>query len=97
MTALLLALALARDVVFVDAGARPIYSLRVGHARSGSWTDDLLGFAGVVDVSSGREVRVPVDDRDCLLDIRATFDDGNAVVLTDVDLCHTPVVRIPGP
>ena len=97
MMDLLLAVALMRPIVFVDAGARPVYGIRIGHAEAATWTDDLLGFAGTLDVSTGREVRVPLDDRDCILDVRATFDDGTVVVLHAMDLCHTDLVKIPSP
>jgi hypothetical protein len=76
-----------RPVLIVNAGDDAIFSLKVGHAASSSWGDDVLGFSGVIEVSRGRVIRVSFDAAQCVYDLQATYRNGSVVVKHDVDLC----------
>lgn len=89
-----LALTSARDVVVINTGNDAIFALRVGDAQAARWSDDLLGFAGVIDVSRGRTVALPVDRRHCLGDVEATFRGGATVVVRNVNLCRVQHLAI---
>jgi len=78
-----------RAILVVNGGNEAIFSLRLGHASTDPpvWSADLLPFDGVIDVSEGRDVTVPVDPAACTADLQATYKDGHAIVVQDVDLC----------
>lgn len=81
-------------VLVLNAAESPIFAVRIGHAEENAWGPDLLPFNDVVDVSRGRELRLPPDLTDCSYDVSATFGDGTSVVLRDVDLCTVTELRI---
>ncbi len=88
LPALLLATALSlRDIVVVNQSPEAIFTVRVGHVADGTWSDDLLGFARVIDVSRGVAVRFPVDLSVCNYDVQATLRSGTVVVVPSVNLC----------
>ena len=88
MLPLLLAAALSvRDIVVINQSAEAIFALRVGRVSDGTWSDDLLGFAEVIDVSRGASVRIPVDLSVCNYDVQATLRSGAVVVVPSVNLC----------
>jgi len=76
-----------RTILVTNGGDRAIVALRVGQAAPKSWSDDLLGFDGVIQVSRGREIRMSVDPSACFSDVKATYQDGRDVVQHDVNLC----------
>ena len=76
-----------RSVLVINAGNRPIFALRIGHATQKLWSADMLGFDRTIDVSSGVEVPIDFDPATCAYDIEATYGDGSVVVKHDVDLC----------
>ena len=86
--AALLATALdVRPVLVVNAGDEAILSFRVGNASTSTWSDDVLGFDDVIEVSKGRVLRIPYDRTNCIGDVQATYRDGSVVVKRDLDLC----------
>jgi hypothetical protein len=77
-----------RTVLLLNTADQPIFEVHVGHAGQNAWSSDLLGFDDVIDVSRGREVRIPFNSAGCSYDVSATYRDGLVVVLHDVDLCR---------
>jgi hypothetical protein len=93
--ALTLAVALSlRDIVFVNQTHIPIFHIRIGHVTDGTWSDDLLGFADVIDVSRGVPLHVPVDPGICTYDVQATLRNDAVVVVPSVNLCTTDHLEI---
>lgn len=88
LAALVLASALSlREVIVVNQSPEAIFAIRVGHTTDGTWSDDLLGFARVIDVSRGVAVRFPIDLSVCNYDVQATLRSGSVVVVPSVNLC----------
>jgi hypothetical protein len=78
-----------RALLVVNRGNRPIFEIRIGHDAAQTWSGDLLGFATVIDVSSGREVPLGISPAQCVFDVLATYQGGHREILHDVDLCST--------
>ena len=83
-----------RDITVVNRTDTAIFTLRIGHLPDGGWSDDLLGFANVIDVSRGVHVYVPVDPAVCTYDVQATLRGGAVVVVPSVDLCTADSLNI---
>lgn len=83
-----------RDVTVVNRMDTAIFSLRVGRSQENTWSDDLLGFANVIDVSRGVVVHVPIDSTTCTYDVQATLRGGAVVVIPSVDLCATDTLDV---
>ena len=81
-----------RSVLVLNGGNEAIFTLRVGHSATNAWSDDLLGFASVVDVGRGVDVTIDVDPAVCTYDLTATYGDGHTQMQT-VDLCTVDRVR----
>jgi hypothetical protein len=71
---------------FVNAATEPVYAIRIGHRAAGTWSEDLLGPAQVVEVGEAERVSVRLVGT-CWYDVRFQFSDGHAAELDDVDLC----------
>ncbi len=76
-----------RQVLVINTGNVPIFTLRVGDASTQHWGSDALGFDGVIDIGRGRMVRFPVDRSTCVADVRARFQGGAVIVMSHVDVC----------
>ena len=88
MISITLAAALTlRDIVFINQAPEAVFNVRIGHTQDNAWSDDLLGFADVIDVSRGVVVHVPVDPTICTYDVKATLRSGAAVLIPNVNLC----------
>jgi hypothetical protein len=85
--ALIAATLTSRPILVVNAGDDAIFTLRVGHFEPADWSDDILGFSDVIDVSRGRVIRVPYDPGACSYDLQATYRNGAVVVKHNVNLC----------
>lgn len=84
-----------RRLLVVNESDQVIYAIRLGHdVDPPEWSADLLPFNDVIDVSAGREFKIGVDPAACVSDVQATYQDGQAVVVKDVDLCTTDRVDI---
>lgn len=94
MHALLMAALAMRQVLIVNRGDDAIFNIRIGH--DSSWGDDLLGFDGVIDVSQGRTVKIPLDPSTCVYNVQVTYRHGAVVVMRDIDVCKTDRLEIPG-
>lgn len=75
-----------RSLDIINAGIQPVYAIRIGHRATGTWSADLLGPTGVVDVGAEQSVRVQLQDT-CWYDVRFRYRDGRGGELDDVDLC----------
>ncbi len=78
-----------RELLVVNRGNRPIFEIRIGHEVGETWSADLLGFASVIDVSSGKEIPLGIGPTPCVFDVLATYQGGHQEVLRGVDLCST--------
>jgi hypothetical protein len=88
MISVVLAAALTlRDIVFINQAAEAVFNVRIGHVADSTWSDDLLGFADVIDVSRGVSLHVPVDPSVCTYDVKATLRSGAVVLIPNVNLC----------
>lgn len=88
MIAVVLAATLAlRDIVFINQMPEAVFNVRIGHTQDNTWSDDLLGFADVIDVSRGVTVHVPIDPTVCTYDVKATLRSGAVVLVPNVNLC----------
>ena len=88
MMPVVLAVALTlRDIVFINQVPEAVFNVRIGHAQDNTWSDDLLGFADVIDVSRGVTVHVPIDPTICTYDVKATLRSGAVVLIPNVNLC----------
>ncbi len=93
---LALAQTVTRSVLVINAADRPIFALRIGHADTGTWSDDLFGLTDVLGVHAGRTVALPIDESTCAYDLEATYPDGHASLLRNVDVCSTPRIVFDG-
>lgn len=75
-----------RTLQVVNAGAEPVYSVRVGHHATGEWSADLLDATQVIDVGDGRPLRISLEQT-CWYDIRAEYRDGHVEEVDGLDLC----------
>lgn len=75
-----------RELLVLNRGSEAIFAVQIGHAKTQTWSEDMLPFNDVVDVGEGREVPLP-PPKDCVYDVRATYRDRSTSDLTDVDLC----------
>lgn len=75
-----------RELLVLNRGSEAIFAVQIGHAKTQTWSDDLLPFNDVVDISEGKEVPLPAA-KQCVYDVRATYRDHSTSDLTDVDLC----------
>ncbi len=80
-----------RTLAFINAGAEPVYAIRIGHHETGAWSEDLLGSTDVVDVGDAQNVRVDLGGT-CWYDVRFEHRGGAAQEIDGVDLCS--VTRI---
>jgi len=78
-----------RTILVVNQGNEAIFALRLGHAAAVPpvWSSDVLPFDRVIEVSEGRDVTISVDPAACTADLQATYKDGHAIVVPNVDLC----------
>jgi len=81
-----------RQLVVVNAGNEAIFSVRLGNEARHRWSPDLLRFDQVIDVSSGRQLRVPYDRSVCRYDVQATYAAGAVAALHNVNLCRSDAV-----
>lgn len=85
---------LHRSISFVNAGSRPIFSLRIGHAALKHWGHDLLGPTGVIAIGESRRISLRLVAT-CWYDVRAQYRNGHFVQLRDVDLCRARRLFLP--
>ncbi len=78
-----------RALLVVNRGNRPIFEIRIGRDAAQSWSGDLLGFATVIDVSSGKEVPLAGVPAGCVWDVLAVYRGGHEEIQHDVNLCST--------
>jgi hypothetical protein len=81
--------ATTRRVLVLNQGNAAIMYLRIGSVSSAKWSADLLGYDDAIDVGSGKDVTVDVDENACTYDLQATYDDGTTQIAPGVDLCST--------
>jgi hypothetical protein len=86
------AAAASKRVLVLNAGTEAIFSLRVDRGGATTPGPDVLGFAAVIDVSSGRDVSIDVDPATCSYDLVASYRDGHTQTQT-ADLCSVDRVR----
>lgn len=81
-------------LLVVNQGNEAIFALRIGHDTDPpAWSDDMLPFDQVIDVSEGREISVSVDPANCVADLQAGYRDAHAIVIKGVNLCTTDRVN----
>ena len=71
-----------RQILVLNEGNSPIFSLRIGGGP------DLLSFDRVIDVSEGQEIDVTIDPSACKYDVMATYRNGHVELQRALDLCH---------
>jgi hypothetical protein len=75
-----------RELLVLNRGSEAIFAVQIGHAKTQTWSEDMLPFNDVVDVGEGKEVPLPAP-KDCVYDVRATYRDRSTSDLTNVDIC----------
>lgn len=61
-----------RAVTFVNAGAEPLYAIRIGHSAAGAWSEDLLGSTDVLDAGEARRLNAELQGT-CWYDVRFEY------------------------
>ena len=83
----------AHQVFVLNEGNEPIFGLRIGEPATGKntevWSDDLLSFDRVIDVSEAQEVDMALNPSTCRYDIEATYRDGHIAIQRNIDLCRS--------
>lgn len=86
------------QVTLYNSGSETIYYLYARAAGTTSWSEDLLGIAGVIIADESESITIPgLSDGTCRFDLRAEAS-GNVhlATLSDVNLCSQTTVRIGG-
>jgi hypothetical protein len=81
-----------RRLLVLNEGNEAIFSLRIGEPaakNNETWSDDLLSFDRVIDVSEAQELDIALDPSTCRYDIQATYRDNHTVIQHNINLCHT--------
>jgi len=80
-----------RHILVLNEGNEAIFNLRIGQpGGNGSevWSDDLLSFDRVIDVSEAQELDIALDPSTCRYDVEAVYRDGHIVMRHGIDVCH---------